>query len=244
MEGFMKHVVLIAGLLILAAAVRMAYISGASNNTLYLTGFTAALLGYRIFYDRFIKMKWLNMALALSAFLAFILIGFIAAFGLRGTVTYQEDAVIVLGGGLRNGRPSLTLALRLDTAYNYYVKNPSAPIIVSGGLGRGETVTEGLAMERYLVALGVPESMIYKEEAAISTYTNMIYSKEILDRLFDEEPLVTVITSDFHIFRSSRFAKRTEINHTYLPAPTPWHSLPANYIREAGAVIKLWLLGR
>jgi uncharacterized SAM-binding protein YcdF (DUF218 family) len=241
----MKHILLTAGLLALAAAIRLILLSGTGNNTLLLSSIALCLLGYGLFYRRLVKIKWLNITIGLFIFMGLALMGFIAAYGLRGTVTYQEDAVLVLGAGIRGETVSNALAMRLDTALAYHRQNPEARIIVSGGLGRHGDITEALAMERYLAARGVPIDLIYKEEESTSTYENIIYSKIIADGLFNEKtPVIAIITSDFHIFRSMQFAKAEGIRVTHLPAPTLWHTLPVNYIREAAAVIKMWVIGR
>jgi uncharacterized SAM-binding protein YcdF (DUF218 family) len=239
----MRFILLTAGALALAAAARLIYLSGTGNNSLYLSVIAVGLLGYGIFYNRLVKKKWLTFTLGVSAFMGLALIGFIAAYGLRGTVTYNEDAVLVLGAGINGETVSLTLALRLDTAVAYHQRNPEALIIVSGGQGPGEDITEALAMERYLIAKSVPPGIIYREERSTSTYENIMFSKPIIDSLFTEAPAVAVITSDFHVFRSMRFAHRAGLNAAYLPAPTPWYTLPVNYIREAAAVVKMWVVG-
>jgi uncharacterized SAM-binding protein YcdF (DUF218 family) len=240
----MKHVLLIIGLILLAATARMAYLAGLSNNTYYLAAITLFIFGYRIFYDKLIHKKWFNVFLGLLVFIYLVLIGFIAAFGLMETVTYNENAVLVLGGGMRFGEVSPTLQMRLDKTIEYHLRNPAAPIIVSGGLGKSEQITEALAMSNYLTANGIPLHLIYQEGQSTSTYTNMLYSKPILDSLFQEEYKIVVITSDFHIFRSMRFAEDIGFNATCFPAPTPLFTLPVNYVREAAAVLKMWVIGR
>ena len=52
------------------------------------------------------------------------------------------DAVIVLGCGVRGERVSLTLARRLDAALAYLEENPKAYVVVSGGQGAGEDISE------------------------------------------------------------------------------------------------------
>jgi uncharacterized SAM-binding protein YcdF (DUF218 family) len=240
----MRYILLITGLVALAAAIRLAVTAGAGNDTIFFFGIAFALLGYALFYKYFIKSKIINISIALFAFLFIVLIGFIAAHGLRGTVTYREDAVLVLGAGIKGESVTKTLANRLDAALEYNQRNPDAPIIVSGGQGPGEYITEALAMERYLTAAGIAAEMIVKEEQAYSTYTNMVFSKALLNNLFNEtQPTVVIVTNDFHMYRSAQFAKAAGITAAYLPAPTPWYGYPLNFCREAAAVIKMWFFG-
>ena len=81
----------------------------------------------------------------------FILVSFIAVFGIVDNISYNEDAVIVLGAGIRGDKVTLPLKMRLDKAIQYHSKNPEAVIVVTGGQGFQETVTEAYAMEKYLV---------------------------------------------------------------------------------------------
>ena len=66
------------------------------------------------------------------------------------TENTKADCLIVLGAGLRKGAPSLILRRRLNAAINYLQERGDIPVIVTGGLGRGETVTEAEAMFQYL----------------------------------------------------------------------------------------------
>ena len=64
------------------------------------------------------------------------------------------DCIIVLGAGLDGETPSLTLVDRLRCTEEYMKKFPESIAIVSGGMGSGETITEALAMERWLISRG------------------------------------------------------------------------------------------
>ena len=241
----MRKLILVAGALIAIIGVRSAMQSGpTNNNTIFLTGITIAVGLYGWFYERFKKIRWLTITIA-AAFVAVLgFSGFLAAYGRRSTADYAEDVVLVLGGGIRQGEVRPTLQMRLDQALIYHRNNPSAIIIVTGGTGYGETISEAEAMARYLIYHGIPAGQILLEDAAYSTYTNMSFSRRMLDTHFDHPPRAVIITSDFHMFRSSRFAERLGIEATIYPAPTPWFGKPFYYVREVAAVIKMWVIGR
>lgn len=169
---------------------------------------------------------------------------FLGLYGQHDTATFEEDAVVVLGAGVKGERVTKLLALRLDQAAEYSEKNPNAVIIVSGGQGPGEDITEALAMERYLIDKGVAAERIVKEEVSSSTYQNLLYSKELLDGLFDRPYKIAVITNDFHIFRAAGFAKRLGLDATHYHAKTVWYGVPYNYARECLAVVKMWIIGK
>ena len=126
-----------------------------------------------------------------------IFVAFIGMYGHRDNVNYDEEAVIVLGAGIHGDRVTLPLKLRLDKAIEYHRKNPEAIIVVTGGQGLQETVTEAYAMEKYLINNGVDQEVIVKEEKATSTNENMRFSKVLLDERFNSEYKVVVITNNF-----------------------------------------------
>ena len=240
----------IVGLAILILGVFLCIFSNFNLGTILTLLLGAFFLLWGVF-NRKIKeltktgiLKYVKYAV-LALFVAeFILVGIIAFFGTVDNATYKEDAVIVLGAAVRGERVTLPLRYRLDSAIEYYEKNPEAVIIVSGGKGLQEDVTEALAMERYLLSEGVPEENIVKEERATSTEENMTFSKEIADGLFEEGYSVCVITNDFHVLRGVGMAKKAGFSEvTHKGASLQWYNLLPCYLRESLAVLKFWIIG-
>ena len=203
-----------------------------------------------VFYSKIKRMTTIKIfKLCKILFVLFLcveaaLISFIAIYGYSDNMDYKEDAVIVLGAGIRGDRVTLPLKMRLDKAIEYHYKNPDAFIVVTGGQGLQETVTEAYAMEKYLVQNGVDNSRILKEEKATSTFENMKYSKEILDNCFTNDYSVVVITNNFHVFRGTTIAKNTGFKDvTHMHAGLQWYNLMPCFLRESLAVIKMIILG-
>ena len=88
----------------------------------------------------------------------------------------ERPYLIVLGAAVYGDRPSLTLVRRLEGARDYLLEYPKSTVIVSGGMGKGETVPEGDAMRDWLIQNGIPEERILTETAATSTRENLAYS--------------------------------------------------------------------
>ena len=122
------------------------------------------------------------------------------------------DAILVLGAGLKNGKPSPVLKDRLDTAYEAYIKGASSKIIVSGDHGR-KNYDEVNVMKDYLISKGVPSDDIFIDHAGFSTYDTIYRAKEIF--LCDK---VLIITQEFHIFRSLYIAKKLDLEAEGLSA--------------------------
>ena len=201
-----------------------------------------------LFYSKintFLNIKFFKVCKATFLLLVCVeitLISFITIYGYSDNINYDEDAVIVLGAGIQGDKVTLPLKLRLDKAIEYHHKNPDALIVVTGGQGLQETVTEAYAMEKYLIQNDVDKNKIIKEEKATSTYENMKFSKEILDELFSENYSVAVITNNFHIFRSTTIAKNIGFNNTFhMHAGLQWYNLIPCLLRESLAVIKMFI---
>lgn len=188
-------------------------------------------------------MRWLlYISLIAVLFIAALCI-FIVARGKNDNATQTEDAVIVLGAGINGSSVTPQLASRLDAAAEYCMSNKDVVIVVSGGQGPQEDITEALAMERYLTEKGISPERILREEESVSTYTNLTNSKAILDTYFDGEYSVLIITSEYHIYRASETAADIGLCSTHIHSPTAWYELPVRSLRESAAVLKRWLLG-
>ena len=174
--------------------------------------------------------------------------------GARGDPDGPEEVscVLILGAGVDGTRPSLTLARRLDAALAYLADKPEVPVIVSGCQGAGEEISEAECMARYLIAHGVDEARIWKEEQASSTRTNFLYSLAMMDeRGVEKSAPFAVVTSDYHIARSRYIARRAGVGpggtvmvSSALPQSAYYTLLTVNfYVREAFAFANELLLG-
>ncbi|GFZ90200.1 hypothetical protein GCM10008018_40530 [Paenibacillus marchantiophytorum] len=118
----------------------------------------------------------------------------------------QVDVGIVLGASLRMDIPSPGLQERLDLAVSLYKQGKFKQLIVSGGLDHnGSKLTEAEGMRDYLVKQGLPAKSILLEPRATSTYENLLFSKQIMDK----QGLVSsiIVTHQFHGSRSLDIAE-------------------------------------
>lgn len=114
--------------------------------------------------------------------------------------TNSMDTMIVLGAKVNKDGVSKTLKQRLDKAIEYYNENKHVNIIVSGGKGKDEVMSEAWAMKNYLVKNGVNKNNIILENKATTTLENIMFSKEIMEDLKLENKAL-IVTSDYHLFR-------------------------------------------
>lgn len=89
------------------------------------------------------------------------------------------DVGVVFGNKVeRSGRPSLSLASRLDQALDLYKRGFFPAVIVSGGVGK-EGWDEAQVMADYLAARGVPRSAIILDSQGSNTYLTALHCAQI-----------------------------------------------------------------
>ena len=161
----------------------------------------------------------------------------------------RQDApcqyVIVLGAGLKGTEPSMILRERLNKAEAYMKANPEVICVVSGGQGPGEDMTEAACMQAYLTERGIPAERILLEDKATSTWENLAFSLDLMEKVKGERPkTVGVLSSEFHLFRAGFTAKQMGLETVTIPARTERLSYRINYfLREIAAVWKYAVLG-
>lgn len=143
------------------------------------------------------------------------------------------DLIMVLGAGIFTEEVTPMLAERLNCAIKVYESQKHSPyMLVSGGQGPDEPITEALAMKRYLIAKGVPEKRILMEEQSTNTYTNFQYSKPIIEEHFGRRAQFLCVTSQFHILRSLRLANKVGLEFYGLGSHTPYHFFSIALIKD------------
>lgn len=227
----------------------IALFMGHGTNFFLIWGLLAAVLGFISFLLSRPGLweglpKWLRRFVCVVVVTGLILfIGTEAAilkdFGKQG----QPDAayVIVLGAQWKENGPSYVLKKRLDTAVEYLRKNPDTKVIVSGGKGKNEPVSEAEGMYGYLVEAGIDRERILQENTSVNTYENLKNSAGMLDRTRDK---VVVVTNNFHVFRALGIARKMGYKNVEgLAAEAYPAMLPNNLLREFLGVWKDILTG-
>ncbi len=154
----------------------------------------------------------------------------------------DADYVIVLGAQWKSSGPSYVLKKRLDKALEYLRKNTDTYVIVSGGKGSDEPISEAQGMSEYLIAAGIEEERILLEDKSTSTYENLYNSAALLDK---ENDRVVLVTNNFHVFRGEKIAEKMGYAHIEgLAADSYPAMLPNNMLREFLGVIKDFWIGK
>lgn len=157
----------------------------------------------------------------------------------------QVDYVVVLGAKVNRDGPSVSLWDRICGAYEYLEEHPEVIAIVSGGQGTDEPITEAECMYRELVSMGTDPKRIWREEEATSTWENLNNSLDLIEEKTGQRPeKLGVLSSEYHLFRASLFARRCGVEFVGIPARTSRPSQMINhFMREVAGVWHYLILG-
>ncbi|MBR5472794.1 MAG: YdcF family protein [Clostridia bacterium] len=237
MKTFLKLVSIFFGSIIFINGVGLFFVSNFNIGNVLTVLLGTVIILTAIFLKKL--NKWIKIALISCISIAVVCSSFLIIYGKTDNTTHTEDAVIVLGAAVHGKTPSLTLKRRLDTAVKYHTQNPEALIVVSGGKGAQEDISEAEAMEIYLIKKGVNPDKIIKEDRATSTYENFVFSKNILDEQLNGKYKTAFITNEYHIMRAALCANQAGFkNTTHLHSNTNISYLASGVLRECLAVIK------
>ena len=239
MKKTIKKSLYTIGILLLVNVVLLLFVANFHIGVALLAACSIVIIVYAYFLDKISKI--LHIIIAIVCAIVFNIMMFLGIYGNLNTVQFDEDVIIVLGAGLRGENVTSTLANRLDRVVQYHEKNPYAIIVVCGGLGDQTTITEALAMKRYLVYRGVPEEQIIMEDKSRNTFQNLYFANDILIENFPEGFTSVIVTNDFHIYRAVRFSRDIGMDSRHMGARTPLHTMPLNFLRETVAVLRIWI---
>lgn len=191
------------------------------------------------------KFKKFFVILLAAAILQFAVIEGLLISNSKSDDVTRTDYLIILGAGINGEKLSLALYERLLSGLQYLEKYPDAKVVVSGGQGRGEAITEAEAMRRFLVSSGIDEGRILLENRSTSTMENFKFSKRLIEQKTGESVSdITFITSSFHILRSKLLAGRNGLTAHVISCKTPGQVIVQMYFREYFALFKSLLVDR
>lgn len=186
-------------------------------------------------------IKRISLVLFCMGCLIFVIVEGCILSGFTAKGPEELDYIIVLGAQMKAHGPSRVLKMRLDKAYDYLVSNPDTLVIVSGGQGSNEHISEAQGMYDYLVEKGIASERIIREDQSRNTSQNINFSSEYLDK---EKDSVGIVTNNFHIFRATNIGKKSGYKQIYgIAAPSELLMQGNNMLREFMGVMKDFLVG-
>lgn len=198
-----------------------------------------------------LRKTWVKVLLAVA------LIGVLTFGALLGAVVYggvdriegQPQTMLILGCQVYPWGPSVLLQDRLDEALTYLDDHPDMTVVVSGGQGPDEHISEAACMRDYLVGAGVDPARILVEDRSHNTWQNMICSARLMEEnQIDPEQGVLIVSNGFHLTRARMLWDRTTgAGETVSTLAAPSSHAPSRiwmYIREPLALAKSFIFDR
>lgn len=189
------------------------------------------------------------LLLLAAAVLFFAALEIYIGFHSRTRVAGEPGVMVVFGCKVETWGPSILLQDRLDTALTYLNDHPDTLVVVTGGQGDDEHVTEARAMYDYLTAHGADGENILMEDRASNTWENVNYTLDLLaEQGHDTTGGVLLVSSGFHLSRIELLWDRaagTAANVSTLAAPVS-HAPSAiqMFFREPLALVKSFVFDR
>lgn len=197
------------------------------------------------------KKLWFRVLLAV------LIAGVLAFGGLLGAVLWgsydhvqgDPQIMVILGCQVKPWGPSVLLQDRLDKALSYLEDHPDLTVVVSGGQGPDEHISEAQCMYDYLTAHGVDGEQILLEDQSHNTVQNLRYTVDLLaEEGYDTTADMVVVSNGFHLTRVRMLWSRVcggDYNLSTLAAPSS--HVPSRlkmYIREPLALVKSFVFDR
>jgi uncharacterized SAM-binding protein YcdF (DUF218 family) len=190
-------------------------------------------------------------AYAVLAAVAAWIISFLAVvfWGARD-MARPSDAIVVLGAAQYAGRPSPVLKARLDHALGLWKKGMAKRLVLTGGRGTGDTISEAAVGRRYAMRAGVADSAILLENEGRTTSESIATVAAIMSEKKLERAIL--VSDPFHMLRLQILAKRYGVKS--VTSPTRTSPISANRLEalayilsesvKVPATIALGILGR
>lgn len=174
-------------------------------------------------------LRWCT-GVVLLAFAGWLLcLGLVLAAAARPNL-HPADAIVVLGAAQYNGRPSPVFRARLDHAIDLYNRGLAHRLVFTGGVGRGDTISEGEVGRRYALRHGVDDAAILVEREGITSAASMRAAAELMQQNGLESALI--VSDSYHMLRVEVLARRMGIKPYRAPAPnSPIDRVPQTRMR-------------
>ncbi|MFI5278889.1 MAG: YdcF family protein [Gemmatimonadales bacterium] len=134
----------------------------------------------------------------------------------RHDAARPADAIVVLGAAQYNGHPSPVLKARLDHAARLFRRHFAPRVIVTGGVGTGDSVSEAVVARRYLLEAGIPDSVVRADTAGRTSDASL---RAVRADLPAGGRTVILVSDGFHMFRLGIIARRVGLSPLGSPAP-------------------------
>ena len=159
------------------------------------------------------RVLWAAAALLAAAWV-FSLIEVVAA--ARREEAAPADAIVVMGAAQYNGRPSPVFKARLDHAAALFRRHFAPRLVVAGGVGSADTVSEADVGRRYLLAGVRDTAAVVAIGTGRSTEPSLRAAAEWIQAHGGHR--VILVSDGFHMLRLCLIARRLGLQPLGSPA--------------------------
>lgn len=117
----------------------------------------------------------------------------------------KADCILILGGGVKDGKPKPMLRDRLLTGIELYKSGAAEKIIMSGDHGRAD-YDEVNVMRAFALEQGVRAEDIFLDHAGFSTYDSVYRAKNI----FGAENII-IVSQKYHLYRALYISEKLDV---------------------------------
>lgn len=127
------------------------------------------------------------------------------------------DAAVVLGAAVDSGLPTPVFAQRLQHAVALYTTRQVRLLVLTGGVGDGDTLAEAEVARNFCLTRGVAPADIAMETGSHSTRENLAQARQPLRERGAKR--VLIVSDPLHMRRAIAEAHALELEAS--PSPTP-----------------------
>jgi uncharacterized SAM-binding protein YcdF (DUF218 family) len=164
-----------------------------------------------------IVVRSLAAAMLIAVFGWGLMLLSIRVFGMRDEAR-TVDVIVVMGAAQYDGRPSPVLRARLDHALALYDSGYSPRVILTGGVGVGDTVSEAQVGARYMEHAGVDPLAILVETTGRSSEESLVSVARLMNAHGLETALL--VSDPFHMLRLRLLASSLDMEAYSTPTRT------------------------
>jgi uncharacterized SAM-binding protein YcdF (DUF218 family) len=181
-------------------------------------------------------LRGLLLAGISAALLAALVCGLIVVQGQRDEAR-DSGAAVVLGAAQWNGDPSPVLRARLDHALDLYHRGIVKRIILTGGVGAGDRLSEAAAGKQYLLDRQLSAEVLLLDERSTTTWENLQNAADLARA--NGIDTVLLVSDPFHMLRSLKMAR--DLGLSAYGSPTRSSPISGNRTEEARFVLReIW----
>ncbi len=151
----------------------------------------------------FFRVAWYTTLIIVAIWL--LALGAVITWGSRDRAK-ASDAIVVLGAAQYWGKPSPVLKARLDHAVTLWRRGLAPRVVLTGGVGVGDTTSEAAVSRKYVLGEGIPDSAILLETTGRTTRESL---RSVANVLRSRNQRNVILVSDpFHMLRLDILARR------------------------------------